>query len=58
MNQWWRSILSFFTGKCLYYDHCSLYQSNSVSCNEETGSYCGACRMFDELGESCKHYKK
>jgi len=58
MNGFWRQLTSFFSGKCVYYDCCVLYRVDSEACNHDMGSWCGACRSFDEIGEKCAHYRK
>ena len=58
MNKWilrWRCL---FSDRCCYWDHCRLYQRDHFTCNHEKGSWCGACRMFDELDDDCRHYKE
>jgi hypothetical protein len=58
MNSFWRQLKSFFSGKCLYFDHCDLYQADAFVCNKDSGSWCGACRTFDEIGDRSDHYRK
>lgn len=57
MISFWKHFESFFTGKCLYYSYCSLYRKDSITCNQDVGLGCGACRNFDEVGKASKNYK-
>jgi len=57
MNKWiigWRQL---FSNKCAFCDHCFLYRADHFTCNHEAGSWCGACRTFEEKGEECEHYR-
>lgn len=49
----WRYL---FSRKCPYHDCCSIYKIGHFACDEKTGSWCGVCRSFDNVGKDCTHY--
>jgi hypothetical protein len=59
--------MCIFSSKCKFHKHCSLYMSNSHTCNITGGDYgidpcefrpAGCYRMFERDGKNCKYYIK
>jgi hypothetical protein len=59
--------MCFFSSKCKFWKHCSLYKIDNVTCNKDRGDYAlslwefrpaGCYRQFEKDGKNCKYWVK